>query len=111
MFQKTVSIIAISILLILLVIVGIFLSYNKGSGTYPPVIGNCPDYWEEQKKNNKNICVNIKSLGTCGISEEDFNLSHYKGAVGNCNKKKFAEQCDLTWDGITNNNDICNKNM
>jgi hypothetical protein len=107
MFQKMVAIIAFSILIITLILTGIFLARRKGTGNYPPVVGTCPDYWEEQKVDNKNMCVNVKNLGNCGIDKKDFNITEFKGEIGNCHKKRFAENCDLTWDGITNNANIC----
>ena len=107
MFQKTVGIIAFSILIVTLVLTGIFLAKRRGSGNYPPVVGSCPDYWEEQKINEKNVCVNVKNLGNCGVDKKDFDIAEFKGDIGNCNKKKYAENCDLTWDGITNNPNVC----
>ena len=37
----------------------------------------------------------------------DFTGDHWQGSSGSCNKSKWAKQCDLTWDGITNNDGIC----
>ena len=40
----------------------------------------------------------------------DFNEVPYNTTNGLCAKYKWAKDCDLTWDGITNNKSICNKN-
>ena len=44
-FQYTVIIAAIIILIIMLTFVGYALYNNRFNKQFPPVIGECPDYW------------------------------------------------------------------
>ena len=37
----------------------------------------------------------------------NFNTGLWTGDDGICNKQKWANSCDLTWDGITNNPNAC----
>jgi hypothetical protein len=112
-FQSIVLIIAGIALVTSLIIIGISLKDSKKNVVYPPVIGECPDYWEDQSseediKNGKNKCVNIHHLGKPSCSKNmDFSVYPYSGADGVCNKKSWAKTCGLTWDGITNNKSIC----
>lgn len=107
LFQKTLVLIALIALLIFLLFTGILL-YNGKNQSFIEQVGNCPDYWEEQEINNEKICVNVKNLGNCpSENNKNFNIPQYKGKIGNCNKKRFADSCELTWDGITNNSEIC----
>ena len=59
MFQNIVITIAIIFLIITLAFIGISLYKQKIKAKYPPVIPNCPDYWEMKD----NFCVNSMNLG------------------------------------------------
>jgi hypothetical protein len=97
--------------IILLAIVGFFMYQNKNKSTYPPTLTECPDYYS---LNDKGLCV---SNGTYTIIDSscnyiDFSSNMYKlpGSGKNsgiCNKKKKAQECKITWDGLTNNYTIC----
>lgn len=108
-FQSSVLYIAIVILIITLLIFGFFIYSSKNDLTYPPVLANCPDYWlDESIKKNGSNCKNSKNLGKNTCSKiMDFSTSWWSGQRGLCNKSKWAKACNLTWDGITSNNDIC----
>ena len=103
-FQKIILYLAIIILIIILLIVGITLIYSKSHPTWPPMIPECPDYWSYDASG---ICVNIKDLGTCPPKgndkhlKMDFNASPFTGTDGLCNKYNWANNCKVTWDGIT----------
>ena len=53
-------------------------------------------------------CYNAHKLGTTSSSctaiptEMDFGTDVYTGSSALCNKQKWAEQCGITWDGVTN---------
>jgi hypothetical protein len=104
-FQKIVLVIAIIILLALLVFISISLK-SKQMREWPPVIGDCPDYWVDTSGNGGN-CVNVQNLGSCVSSTSgkpltmDFSGSNFSGSSGLCNKYNFANNCNVTWDGIT----------
>jgi hypothetical protein len=58
-------------------------------------------------------CFNTHKLGTTSANcpnipmEMNFSGDEYTGANGSCNKKKWANNCGLTWDGITNMTGTC----
>lgn len=107
-FQKSVLTIAIILLILALVVFGAMLYVNKVE--YPPVDAQCPDYWIDMSggMGTGGYCINTKNLGKGSCpSKMNFNTGMWTGDDGLCNKKKWAESCDLTWDGITNNNYAC----
>lgn len=110
LFQQIVITIAIIFLVIFLIYIAFMMHYNKTKSVYPPVTGNCPDYWIDQSTGNSSNCVNVKNLGKSSAScpkNMDFNTSLFSGGTGLCAKSVWAKNCDLTWDGITNNVNIC----
>ena len=108
-FQKIILIIATCLLIIVLVMFGYALHNNKQEDKYPPVEGECPDYWKVRKGSDGiPMCVNSKNLGdpNC-VKEMNFKTGPFLGSNGKCNKKKWATVCKVTWDGITNATGIC----
>lgn len=105
-FQKIVLTIAIILLIVALVFIGISLGQAKQDEVWPPIVGDCPDYWVDLSGNGA-MCVNTHTLGTCNIptgdnkNPMDFSTSLYSGTEGTCNKFKWANGCKVTWDGIT----------
>jgi hypothetical protein len=106
-FQKIVLIIAIVILIIMLVIIGVTLSKSRTKNNWPPIVGECPDYWVDMSGNGE-ACFNSNSLGRCNIpgntnnnNTMNFNQSPFTGNDGNCAKYRWATSCGITWDGIT----------
>jgi hypothetical protein len=107
-FQKIVLIIAILFLTLFLVLIGLSLSKSNSSIDWPPVVGNCPDYWVDLSGNGSK-CFNSQGLGTCpsympkGNNENtmDFTQAPFTGNNSNCAKYRWANNCKLSWDGIT----------
>jgi hypothetical protein len=100
-FQKSVLVIAVIILVITLIFVGVALSYSKNT-TWPPMTPDCPDYWLMDGSGNNASCINVKNLGTCPNQKVmNFNSSTYTGTNGLCAKYTWANNCGLSWDGIT----------
>ena len=105
-FQTTLIRIAIVILAISILIIGIILYRQGNNALYPPMISDCPDYWDINKTTCIKPIINNSSSSKC--SNIDFGASPiYKGDNGLCEKQRWAKLCDVTWDGITNNNDLC----
>ncbi len=107
-FQKIVILLLILLLIIILVIVGLSLSNKNKNKTWPPIVGDCPDYWLDAAGDGSK-CVNVQDLGTCNGSvapgqhlNMNFTVSPYNGVDGLCQKYKWANTCGVTWDGITN---------
>ena len=120
-FQSIVMMVAIIILIITLSMIGVALSNLNSEVKYPPVIGDCPDYWSIETrpidisdpngetglfcKNDKPVDINNS---TTECNELNSSNSLYKGIGGLCEKRKWADRCDVTWDGVTNNPDAKN---
>ena len=99
--------ISIIILIICLIFIGISLYKNKRNIQYPPVVANCPDYWLDESNDSGIKCVNPKNLGKSECPKTlDFSAPFWATDKGFCMKKNMANRCDLTWDGVTNNNSI-----
>ncbi|MBI96921.1 hypothetical protein CL656_07245 [bacterium] len=132
-FYKNIIFLAVIVLIFSLTLVGVAIANDEVNIKFPPRIDNCPDYWAHANylKNSDNVfslndsdvniddleneCVNIQKLGVCSnktimdFDKVPFNNSGDKGPdSGMCAKYKWAKQCKVTWDGITNNDDICN---
>jgi hypothetical protein len=105
-FQSTVMTVAIIFLIVSLCFIGLALYNQKYKSEFPPVIPNCPDYWDM----SGNMCISHPKVGdrvsSC-TAPMDFTLPTWAGAGGKCAKYRWAKQCNLTWDGITNIADTC----
>ena len=119
-FKYSVLYVSVIILIISLIVIGLSIKNSVSSSTWPPVIGNCPDFWKFDDTSRE--CVNINGLGntddsycpnypSAGNSTCDrFNFEDntaYSGNVGKCEKQKWADSLGLSWDGITNDRDLC----
>jgi hypothetical protein len=107
-FYKNIFISTILSVIVLLGIVAYVMYTSKDKQIYPPMLSECPDYY------------NLTSDGKCknnGIWETecdvlDFSGNEYKRTglgsnSGLCAKKNKSNNCNITWDGITNNYSIC----
>jgi len=101
-FQNIIVGVAILILIISLIVIGILIRRNKSNVKYPPIVSECPDYFEIVGPNK---CKNTQKLGKCkknGTVTEtyDFSSGRFSGPSGQKNKCRLAAFCDITWDGI-----------
>ncbi len=101
-FQQIVILIATILLIVALVFIGYTLYNHQFNKQFPPVTADCPDFWVAEKDG----CSNPKNLGNCK-GPMNFNQDRFKGNDGNCNKSKWANSCNVSWSGITNNPDVC----
>ena len=113
-FYKQVIIIAVIILIISLAVIGTILAKSDSDNAFPPTINACPDFY---KLNDNGECKSLKDVydtnaegGGCDLI--DFTADDYSNPgigpnSGACAKKTEATRCGITWDGITNNPDIC----
>lgn len=106
-FQTTVVTIAVVLLIIIMIFIGISLYRNKKNFQYPPVAANCPDYWLDQSTEGRIVCVDAKNLGKKDCMKK-INVSEasWLSEKALCQKKQWANRCELTWDGVTNNNSM-----
>ena len=108
-FQIGTLIIASVVLIITFSFIAISFSNIKNDSKYPPVVSECPDYWLVMNDGSGNKCVNNHSeLGSPSCSKQmNFSGSPWIGELGRCNKKTWANICNLTWDGVTNSSKKC----
>ena len=109
-FQKIVLTMATILLIVILVVIGVSLSKASVEESWPPIVGECPDYWVDMSGNGE-ACFNSHSLGRCNIPGDpkvngnkntmNFNQSPFTGDNGDCAKYNWATSCKITWDGIT----------
>ena len=103
-------IVAIILLILCMAAIGAIMYYDEKDVAYPPVIANCPDYWQETRNvHGTNVCVPNEDIAHQGSdaagclpgSGIDFSGPEYAGKMGNCYKKRWAERCGFSWDGLT----------
>lgn len=100
-FQSIVIVVFLVLLVICLISIGYMMYKKQSTQQWPPLIGDCPDYWVDLSGNGAQ-CVNTKSLGTCTNNKTmDFTVSPYNGSDSACQKYKWSTTCGITWDGIT----------
>jgi len=105
-FQKITLTIAIVLLILTLIFIGVSLAHARSKENWPPIVGECPDYWTDMDGNGA-VCVNTQRLGTCNIPTStnkngmDFTSSNFQGSNALCSKYTWATNCGVTWDGIT----------
>ena len=103
-FAKICITVAVVILIICLTFMGILLWYSKEATLWPPEISECPDYWDVV---GKNVCKANKGLGNTGngsnkaCSYMDFNSGQFKGKSGRRERCRWARDCGVYWDGIS----------
>ena len=106
-FQKMVLSIASFLLLVMLVFIGYVISKGQSEKKFPPVVPKCPDYWTISDDGKG--CVYTLGLGCCNSESTviiDDPARDWNGSSGLKNKCEWAKGCNLTWDGITNNDRI-----
>jgi hypothetical protein len=98
-FQQIVLTFAIIFLIVILVVIGYSLSNSKTNKKWPPIIGNCPDYWEDitdgTVTDGSIKCKNTQSMGNCGATKT------FLKTDTPCIKYTWATSCGVAWDGIT----------
>jgi amino acid transporter len=105
-YQKIILIIAVIILFFNLIFISVAL-HNSTNANWPPVIPSCPDYWLSDGSGNNITCTNVKDLGVCKPPSGtkhltmNFNNTPFSGANGDCAKYTWANNCKVSWDGLT----------
>ena len=105
-FQRTTITVALVTLIIIFIMIIIVIKRDTKEKTWPPMISQCPDYFDVVGENQ---CENRKYLGNSGdgcLGRINFSDPKYRGHEGLKEKKEWAKGCGVTWDGITNNVDI-----
>jgi hypothetical protein len=126
-FYKIVLSIAIVLLVLILTFMGILMRSQEKNSIYPPNTNKCPDYWTSNTVGNctmpttksftdDSIFLNSggkNSLGPQNIAPysndtKSFDTKNIKWESGGesqiCAQKSWANQNNITWDGISNYN-------
>ena len=112
-FNTTVLMVASVLLIIGLIIIGMFIVKSLGEETFPPVVSDCPDYWDVISNNGQKICKNNSKINDSSselCKNYPTNLFSVNGSSNDdklCEKNKWAKDCNIHWDGITNNPKAC----
>jgi hypothetical protein len=113
-FNKTVLMVASILLILGLIIIGIIIVRSLGEEVFPPVVTDCPDYWSvTYNAANEVICKNNQinsgyAKDTCrNYPTSRFSVNGTSEADKLCEKSKWAKDCNIHWDGITNNPKAC----
>ena len=109
-FQQVVLTSAITILIICLAISGYGLVKKKQNAEWPPITATCPDYWVQNEDGNCVPGADFPKAEEGNVSTNSCNVILPITSKTKPNDKAFAKawakSCNLTWDGITNNNSI-----
>ena len=109
-FQYTILKVSIFVLVAFLGFIGYKMYKDRLSDAEQRIIGSCPDYWTLTKSGDKLMCTNDKNLGKSTCSKQmDFSVQPWNLQDGLCQKFRWANDCNLTWDGITNDMNLCKK--
>jgi hypothetical protein len=117
-FNKTILIVASVLLILGLIIIGIIIVRSLEGQDFPPIVTDCPDYWNVTYNNTginrgEVICRHNQinsGYSTSRCRNYSTSLFKTKGtAEGDimCEKSKWAKDCNIHWDGITNNPKAC----
>jgi len=103
----------IAFLIFMLIIVGYCMSLSKTNQIYPTAIASCPDYYSLDPFDNSfciigsNISVTDVSCKRHNFTKDEYMQHGTDYESGNCKKKLWANNCNVQWDGITNNDSLC----
>lgn len=105
-FQQIVLTFAIIFLIFILVVIGYSLTNSKTDVKWPPIVANCPDYWEDVTADTvmdgSVTCKNSKNIGICNLTNVSNVINkNFAKTETPCNKYTWATNCGSTWDGIT----------
>ena len=102
-FQKTIIYVGLVLLIITLLVIFMMLYYSSSNQEFPPIISKCPDFFII---NNDGLCENKANLGNGSSWDRHPIETSTKQQL--CTYRNTLNQKGLTWDGITNNPDVCN---
>ena len=116
-FHITVLTIATIIFIIALTTIGVMMQKGSRAGTFPPTASNCPDGWTETSTVNATTnvatyrCSAPVDFTAVLIPSADFSViqtpksfSYNDGSTSICDKKKWGDANNITWDGVSNYN-------
>jgi len=130
-FQKNIITIGLVVLIIATILLLLIVRTSLENASWPPIKPECPDYWDISINSVNGLsCINNAGINECKrnfpnnvdsnqpgwcTSETGFTENKIKVTLGGLSRKKdidcaknlWAKYEGVTWDGITNNNRIC----
>tara|TARA_B100000073_G_scaffold285776_1_gene247358 strand:+ start:4156 stop:4716 length:561 start_codon:yes stop_codon:yes gene_type:complete len=95
-FQNIVVIISLILVVLTLSTVGYLIHTKKSKMEWPPIVGNCPDYWSDVKGDGSE-CVNTHRLGTCMMpSDTTYTKYENTNVTNNLESEKTQSIDDCT---------------
>ena len=95
-FYKSFFLLNAIALIILLAFMAVILTNRTRSQTFPATLSNCPDFYSVTPQNE---CIMEQSVYS---SRKPGCTSMYPGKLSFVDKKIWASECGVAWDGITN---------
>lgn len=115
-FQMNVLVFSVILLIGSLAMIAFMLKKNIMTQTWPPTVGECPDYWSL----TGTVCTaplsgNIGDNKVSTIDKKNYTFTDLTGATGSsgktysgdCGYQKWANAHAISWDGITNAKNLC----
>lgn len=103
--------------LLLLAIMAVIMYFSNKKQIFPAISQPCPDYYTMDTSGNCSINKSVWNIGVTTSKRTDLscntvNFSKLSNpgmgpTSGLCSKQRWAQDCTVTWDGITNNSSIC----
>lgn len=113
-FYKLCVISMIVILLICLAIIAVLIHTSDKNNVYPPNVSECPDYYVKQEdgtcKDVKGVAADESCMSVDFNDSSQFPYKYHIGLGANsafCERKIWAKECGVNWDGLTNNDNVC----
>jgi len=114
-FYKTVCIVALVILVVSLAFIGTALASSSKNVEFPPNISKCPDnyeivyddYGEFESCRNNTLLDSDEDCKIKQFADASYSMPGIGPTSGACTKKKWAKKCNVDWDGLTNNIEVC----
>lgn len=123
-FKFTVSIIAVITLILILTVVGVSISSSETETVWPPMQTKCPELYTlngtdckidntkfaayGSSSNNDGSAGRYPKIGDkASCVSVDTSHADFTGIDGDCNKYKWAQNCNVSWDGIYDNPSLC----
>tara|TARA_B110000503_G_C7155797_1_gene417255 strand:+ start:99 stop:527 length:429 start_codon:yes stop_codon:yes gene_type:complete len=123
--------VAVIVFIIALIVVGYILYFSVKNSAFPPYDTQCPTYYKvdptgencifdydtyptgstsypalaKPGNNNNSSSTGANSCETVPISQ--FNVKGFSSDEVLCAKNRWAQDCGVFWDGVTNNKNAC----
>ncbi len=111
-FYKFICILALVVLIVCLACIGVAMNSTSNTSIFPPNVSNCPDFYTMDNSTNCTSTYTNTSSSDSDCKQKSFDSDPYTNpgmgpTSGMCAKQKWATECGVNWDGITNNPDVC----